>query len=105
MNSENREALRLFRDTVVRQSTPKEALDFYAMVLKGDKSSRQAWTVANVLDVNTLDPLVKAFLQGGTVLDKQDLAIILTSQAVAELKPTVTGLWAWSWWPWNWRWK
>lgn len=105
MRDSDRKALRLFRDTIVAQTTPEEAVTFYAQVLKGNARSRKAWALSRALDLDRLDPAVKEFLMSDVILTKEDLAVILATEFVAGTKQSGAWarFWGWCYWPWNWR--
>lgn len=92
MRTEDRKALKAFRETIVAQAAPGEALVFYSQVLKGNAASRKAWAIAKALDLDALDPAVKTFLQSNTILTKEDMAVILATEIAAEINKS--GFWS-----------
>lgn len=85
MRDEDRQALKIFRETIVAQSTPTEALVFYKQVLKGNSVTRKAWAIAKAVDLDALDPSIKVFLASDTVLTKEDFAYIAASEVASEM--------------------
>lgn len=104
MTQEDRQALRLFYQTVAKNSFPQDAFSLY-WALQGGKDGRLEW-VRQHTDRLKLTPEIIAVLTTMDDLSKADLALLAAVQVTPMVAPkvqkTVDSIWAWRGWPWNW---